>query len=687
MAKPAAFSRKVFIFYVCLTLVMLTSISGAWGAGRAYASETISRLVLSTNSLTLSVDDSQTLTATAIYASGSTDDVSILTDWSSGDTSIATVYNGTVVAKAEGTTVITATYLAKTVVVNVTVKKKVRSLTKSKSTVNMRIDATEQLNLTATYTDNSTENVNALAEWSIDNDAIATVSNGLITALSSGQAVITAKYGNKSVTIAVNVDVARRLDIDQSSLELRTGGTQQLKLMATFDDGSVVDVADKAEWSTSQGNVADAFKGLVTAYGSGEAVLTAEYGTKTATVYVDVEMAKRLDVNKSDLFMKVDESEQLTLNATFADGTVEDVTSKAEWSSDNEDVASVTSGKITIYSVGEATITAQYGSKTTTVSVNAGVPKTLEAGTPTLNLHKGDKSAVTITATYMDGNQEDVTDKVSWTSDNEEVAFASDGNVYALTSGQANLTAEYGGKKAVIQAQVDVTRSLTASETSLSLKSDESKQVTLKVVYTDGTSEDVTSKASWSTDNTDTAAAQAGNITALKPGQATITASYGGQSAVITVNVDQVKKLTSSETDLFLQKNGSKQLSLTAYFDDSTSEDVTSKATWTSADEDIAYVTGGAIHAVSTGRTTITGTYGGKSVIVTVDVAVARKLEFSTKLLSLRSGDTASLTLKATFADGTSEDVTSEAVWSSSEDDVAYAAAAACRPIVRVKRL
>lgn len=665
--------RKLVILALLLSLI--TAMFGGLSARAATSTKEISKLVLSKNTLTLAEEDSETITATAIYEDGSSEDVTIEADWSSEDGDVATVYAGTILGNEEGSTIITATYMGISTPVTVTVEKKVISLTKSKSTLKLRKDGSEQVNLTATYKDGTTETVNSKAEWKTSDDTVATVTAGLITGVGSGTTTVTAEYGDITVTINVRVDIARRLVPDTDELSLSVGGTYQLELTGLFEDGSEADVADLAEWSSDDTDVADVFKGLVTAYKAGTATLTASYGTKAATVTVDVDVAQKLTVSSTDVFVREDASSTVTVTATYLDGTTEDVTSKVEWSSSDESIANAKdgTGTITGYSVGEATLTASYGTKTATVNVDVGVPRLLKMSATSMQMSKGSTESLTVTATYSDGTTEDVTSKATWTSSDTSVVYVAKGQIQALASGEATITAAYGGISATTDISVDVPRTLKLSQETLDLKEDGSASVTVTITYTDGTTEDVTADATWTSSDKTVATVYMGTVTAVATGQATITATYLGKTANLTVNVAMPIKLTASKTDLTLEEDASESVTLTAVYSDETSEDVTSKATWASDNESVAYVKDGNITAVGAGEANITGTYGGKTATITVSVGLVKKLKASETELTLKVDGSEAVTLTATYSDGTTEDVTEKATWTSSDDSIAYA--------------
>ncbi len=81
-----------------LGLLVLTIVSSSFGAMSAMAAE-ISSLVLNKNELTLEVGSTAALTATAVHTNGTTEEVTVKTDWNSGASDIASVYAGVVTAK------------------------------------------------------------------------------------------------------------------------------------------------------------------------------------------------------------------------------------------------------------------------------------------------------------------------------------------------------------------------------------------------------------------------------------------------------------------------------------------------------------------------------------------------------------------------------------------------------------
>lgn len=663
--------RKPNIHRLALQLLVIFSLLVGPAAGQVFAADEITRLVLSKNEITLSEGDTHTMTATAIYVNGSTADVTIKTEWSSDDAAIASVYAGAIAGKAEGTALIKATYMGKTVFVNVTVVKKVRSLTKSKQELSMRVGGEEQLGLTATYTDSTFADVTDKAEWSTESDSVATVLNGKVTAVGSGKTNINATYGGKSVSFPVSVDIVRRLDPDPQSVDLRVGAQKTVVLTAMFENGVTEDVFEKATWTSDNPGVADAFKGVITAYGSGSTTIRASYGGKTAAITVHVETVRKLEASLADVFLKPDQTRQIELTATYADGSTAVVTDKAEWMTSDELVAEADQGLIIANTVGQATITAGYGNKSVNIIVDVGVARKLAADVTDLLMRKNESKTVKLNATYADNTTEDVAALADWFSDDESVAYVTKGTIRALGKGEAIITGTYGDKTVTIPVSVDTTQSLKADSGKLELKLKDAKQVALTVTYADGSKEDVTEKAEWSSDNSGVASVYKGLVTALTSGQALITAQYGDKSVTVPVYVEIVRKLTPSKSDLFLKASGTESLKLTATYADGEVADVTDEAQWSSDNSDVAGVDKGHIIAYTSGQASITASYGSKTTTIMVDVSIARKLTADTRSLSMRKGEAKEVKLEATYADGSSEIVTNAAEWSSSDQGVA----------------
>ncbi|GAA4828470.1 hypothetical protein GCM10023310_01600 [Paenibacillus vulneris] len=678
---------------LCILFLILSLVTSSFGVMSAMAAtQEISNLVLNKNELQLEVGETASLTATAVYVNGATENVTIKADWTSNPApeakGVASVYAGVVTAKAEGTTTVTASYMDKTVIVNVTVIKHVRSLVKDKQKIEMRKNGEEQINLTAYYDDGKKEDVTSKAEWSVDKDDVATVVDGKVTGQNSGTAIVTAKYNNQTVSIPVSVEIAKRVDPSKSQISLLLNKSEPVILYATYPDGSSkVDVTNLAEWESDNPAVADVLKGEITAYGPGQATITGTYGTKSATIKVDVDNAVKLDLGTENVYMKKNGTEQLTLTASYADGDPENITDRAEWTSSNDAVVSVVKGKLFANAIGEVTITAKYGNKTVSTVVDVEVPRRLEAEQDTMFLNTGKEETIVLWATYLDNTKEDVAKQAKWSVDNEAIVKVNEGKVTAYKAGEATITATYAEKSVTIKVSVDIPNVIKPVKKSVSFQVGGYEKVTLNAIYNDGKTVDITEQAEWSTSAPEIAEVRKGVITGVGTGAATVTAKYGTRTATVQVSVGVLKSLTATgDTNVTLKKGDKKELNLTATYTDGTTPDNLKKdAVWTTSNAKVVTVEEGIVTAVGSGEATVTASFESKAVTFNIQVDMADKLTAKPSFINFDLGETKTITLSATDSNGNAIDVTSQAEWASNNQQVATVENGVVTPVSRGK--
>jgi uncharacterized protein YjdB len=671
---------KLFVLVLVFTVA-----SFSFGNWRAFAQEEISKLVLNKNDISLEVGNTSALTATAVYVSGSTENVTIKTDWNSGAADIASIYAGSITAKKEGTATITATYSGETVIVNVTVTKHVKSLVKDKQTIDLRSGKTQQISLTAYYDDGTSEDVTQKATWTTDSNDIATVVNGLVTGQSSGSTIVTAKFNNTSVSIPVNIETVRRVDAAKSQVSLLLNASETVQLNATYPDGTVEDVTDKAVWESDSESVADAIKGKITGYGPGQATIKATYGTKSAEIQVDVDNAIKLDLDRELILMKKNATDQLILTATYPDAKTEDISDRAQWTSSDDKVIYVTKGKISANATGEATITAKYGDKTVTAVIDVDVPRRLGLDREYISLQTGKSDQLTLTATYADGKDGDVTAQADWSVDNNAIADVIKGKITAYKPGEVTVTATYGGKSISAKIAVDIPNTITPDKKMVNLQEGGFETIGLRAIYADGHEESITSKAVWTTSAADVAEVRDGTITGVSTGTATITAKYATRSTTIKVSVGIVKSLTATPTTASLKKGDKQTILLNALYTDGTTKEVSKEAEWTSTNVKVASVDGGVVTAIASGETTITAAFGDQKATIAVDVDLASTLRFNIPSLLTDLGENTQITLFSKDSAGVEKDVTSQAEWTTSSDKLIQVTSGLVTPVSRGK--
>ncbi|MDE7291966.1 MAG: leucine-rich repeat protein [Treponemataceae bacterium] len=216
-----------------------------------------------------------------------------------------------------------------------------------------------------------------------------------------------------------------------------------------------------------------------------------------------------------------------------------------------------------------------------------------------------------LTATVKPENADDKT--VIWSSSDMAVAtVGNDGTVTAVKEGSATITAKAGDKQAkcvvtvnsqaVVETNVAVDN-VTLDTTTLTLALGGTRKLTATVTPSDADDKNV----KWS--SSDTAVATVGNdgtVTAIKEGNATITAQAGDKKAecVVTVKLQviAVESITLDATTLTLEPGTTEKLTATVKPDNADNKTVI----WSSSDTSVATVAGGTVTAVAEGTTIIT---------------------------------------------------------------------------------
>ena len=291
--------------------------------------------------------------------------------WKSSDEVIATVdAQGKVSALKPGTATITVTTTdgGKTAQCVVEIKAKyiaVTGIALDKESATLQVG--ESLMLTASVSpDNATE---PEVTWTVsDSGILQNDGNGSFKALSVGEAIVTAKAGDKTATCEITVVATpvTSVTLNQTSASLKAGET--VTLTATVNPS---DATDKTvTWTTSDAAVATVDNGVVTAKKVGNAIITAKAGDKTATCAITVEPILVTSVSLDKTSLKMIEGDSQTLIATVYPNNA--TNRKVTWTSSNSSIVKVDqNGKITAVKAGTAsiTVTTEDGGKTATCNI------------------------------------------------------------------------------------------------------------------------------------------------------------------------------------------------------------------------------------------------------------------------------------------------------------------------------
>ena len=270
-----------------------------------------------------------------------------------------------------------------------------------------------------------------------------------------------------------------------------------------------------------------------------------------------------------------------------------------------------------------------------------------------------------LTATVNPDNADDKS--VKWSSSDTAVAMVdSAGNVVAIKTGTAAITAQAGEKTAICVVIVNeatvvnpdspivnpdspvAVESVTLNAPTLTIEPGKTRTLTATVMPSNANDKTV----SWSSSDTEVATVDdSGTVTAIKEGTATITAQVGGRTAecVVTVKpiLNPVENVTLNETTLTITRGKTYRLTATVLPENADDRTVA----WSAINSEIATVDNdGWITAHNEGSTYITAQAGDivEWCYVTVNPIPVESVTLDKDTLVLMYGETGKLTAKVT---------------------------------------
>lgn len=280
-----------------------------------------------------------------------------------------------------------------------------------------------------------TENVDGAVAWSSSDETVATVANGVVTAVKEGVVIIKASYNDFEGSIEITV-LSKPSIVISGPNELFVDEFIEL----TADIQNIDD--EDVEWTSSNEEIAKVSDGTVKGCGAGEATITVTCGDYSAEYVITVKGIPTISLPTTS---EVEVESTITLNAEvqYAEGTI-------VWTSSNEAVATVDqNGVVTGVSSGEAVITASLGEDLkaqTTVTV-FDKPYITIAGETVVKEYE----SIKLTATLVNASG-----VLEWLSSDETIATVDqNGNVKGLKKGTVTITVSYENYYATVEVTVN----------------------------------------------------------------------------------------------------------------------------------------------------------------------------------------------------------------------------------------
>lgn len=546
----------------------------------------------------------------------------------------------------------------------------------------------------ATYSDNSTADITDVASWISADSSIATIDEkGLVRTLKVSSIGISASYQGVTSnisTLTITDAIATKVSIIPPTTKLAKGLTLQLQAIATLSDDTTKDVSTQANWQSSNPTVLSVDdQGKATAIAAGDATVTATVqGVTGQTTVSAVDLTvSQLQIIPATVQLAIGTTTRLTAIATFADQSTQDVSSQVGWLSSNTAVATVDStGLVTGVAAGSTTLSASLLGVTasTSIQVNNTSVSALQVIPAVTTIALGTKSQLQAIATFADGSTQDVSSQVQWSSNDPFIAGVDSlGLVTGSGIGQATVTATLGAisRSATLTVTNAIATALQVIPPTASLPKGAKLQFQAIATFSDNSSQDVTNQVNWNSSDISVATIDLnGEATAFSEGGSDISANFLGVTSNTVLLVVTNATVSSIQVVLNggsgnLAKGSSVQFNAQAVLSDGSTLDVSSQAAWFSSDQTKVTINAqGLATGIAVGTSTISASLNGVTsagTVLTVTNATVTQIQITPPSLTLAKGTKGKLTAIATYSDNSTQDVSSQVVWNSSNIGVA----------------
>lgn len=630
-------------------------------------------------------------TAIGTYSDNSTKDITEQVFWNSSDTNIKTIINGQATAISTGEVEVFA------------VLSGVQSNRGKVTVTNPLLDyiqitpvnndihqgESQQLRAVGVYSDNTTADISEQVSWLSNHLEHVTVLNGIVTGVGQGEGSVVAKLHDVTSnlsTFRVNSAVLASIQITPARISVGAGLPVQLTATAEYTDGSTVDVTELAHWHTDNVAVDTIVKGLVVSVSPGEAHITVNVNnieSNTAVVTVNDAVLEEIQVTPGLSTTHVGGTVNFVAIGNYSNNVTTDITEHVSWHSSDTGVGTVIKGKGTGVSQGQVNITASLGailSNNASLTVTAPLLVEIQLTPATSEIAKGLEQQYTATGLYSDNTTADITDEVFWLSSSPTIETVFQGRATAVAKGMSTITSNLDGivsNQAVINVTdatltgVQVTPAYREVPVGLSV------QYKATAGYSDNTTVDVTETADWHTSNPENDTIVQGKATGLAKGSAQISASVGevmSNSAELKVINTVLQSISILPTISDVKRGNTANFIALGTYGDGSSVNITDAVSWHSSDTRLGTVVDGIMTAIEVGEVDITVSFEGvTSEANTLDITAPALVNILISPFehTMFIGATESYKAIGTYDNGTSNDITLQVDWHSSDTGIA----------------
>jgi hypothetical protein len=574
------------------------------------------------------------------------------------------------------------------------------------------LGTSQQFAATGTFSDGTIQDLTTEVTWS-SSAATAQVSNapgtyGLADSVAVGSATISATHSGITGSTALTISNAAlsSIAVTPDLPVIALGTTQVFTATGTFTDGSVQDLTPQVEWASSDVSVATVTndagsKGVASSIAMGTTTISADLSgiTGSTTLAVSSATLGSIEVTPSHPSAALGTTQAFVATGIYTDSSTQAITGDVTWITLDPAVATVSNaegsrGLATTVAVGSTTITATLEGKSgsTTLTVSVADLLAIAVSPDAATLARGTSQAFSALGLFSDGTRQDLTDQVTWSSSDDSTATVSNadgshGLVIGVEVGSVTISAGFSGVSG--SSAVEVSSATLVSIDIFPFVPSIAKGTELQLSalgnYSDGSTQDLTTQVTWSTSDAGVAAisnsaGSQGLTTGVGVGLATLTAELTGihESVDLGVTDALLESILVTPVNPSVPVGASCTFQATGVFSDATTQDITDLVTWSSSDSAVATISNasgskGFVQSASAGTTEITAIHSGKSTTTTLTVTTATLVSLSVSPVDplVPAGYSLPLQAVGTYSDGSSRNLTSQVLWSSSNPSVA----------------
>jgi len=591
----------------------------------------------------IAVGLNQQFTATGHYSDDTESDITASAIWVSSDPGTATIqttgdsYPGLATGVAAGGSVnITASLgdvTSQQAVLSVTEEELVSiEVTPESESIALGYDL--QFTATGIYSDESREDITAVASWISDDIETVTIQTagdgnpGLAQSIDTGGPVgISASYAgveSAPASLTVTSVIMESITVDPDEITIVVGSDVQFSATAHYSDGSTIDWTSSVDWFSSDLSVAtiqtsgETSPGLALGVSEGGPInISASVGpvsSEWSLLTVTAEELVSIEVQPDPASLALGQILQFTATGHYTDSSTGNITAIVDWVCSDVGIASIqTVGDASpglaqgVAVGGPVNITASLGevsSDQVPLTVTHTVLESIEVTPDPARLTVGLERQFTATGHYSDGSTDDITASANWVSSDTGVATIQ-------TAGDTKPGLAQGvavGGPIEIRASLDDVTSLPVELTvdtnvlvEITLSPDDAiisvgqdVQFTATGHYSDESTEDITSSASWLSSDTgivtiqDHGDSDPGLARGMSiGGPVEITATHDGVTsdpAPVTVTTRDLESISLVPIQAGVPLGGDIQFLATGHYSDESEDDITASANWVSSD-------------------------------------------------------------------------------------------------------